>query len=828
MTTVRSLARSFAGGEVTPEFFGRVDDVKNITGLQRCRNFYVLPHGPVSNRPGTQFVKEVKDSSKSTRLIDFEFDDEQTFVIEIGDQYMRFHTEGATLLAGSPTAWSNATAYVVGDLASRLGVNYYCIAAHTNQQPPNATYWYPMPSDGTFEIPTPYLEADIFDLHYVQSEDVLTITHPGYAVRELRRLGATYWVLSTVSFASELSAPASIAATATVATGTGLITMSYTVTAVDSTGREESLAGTPDDCSNNLLTTGNYNTITWNAVSGASRYNVYKQSNGLYGYIGQTDALTFKDDNITADVSRTPPIAQTPFGSSDNYPAAVSYFEQRRDFGGTNNLPQNIWMTRNGTESNLSYSIPTRDSDAISFKLAARRRNAVRHLVPLIDLVALTSSGVWKITSVNSDSITPTSISAKQQSRVGASNTQPMEMGDHILYEAARNAHIYSLSLDVSGTRYVPVDRSLRAPHLFNNRRIIDMAASEAPYPIGFFTSSNGYLLGLTYVPEEEIFPWFWYDTYTNGGDFDEDTGVTGGDRSLFKSVAVVPEGNEDAIYVIAERLIDGATVQYIERFASRNFVTLENAYFVDCGISYDGNPKNIESITQANPGVVTITGHGYNNGDDLDFTEIEGMEELNGQRVYVKNKTANTFELADQHGTNINTTSYTAYTGGGVSRTVISSISAGIDHLEGETVSILGNGAVQPKKTVTGGAITLDQPASIIQIGLPIEADIQLLPLAYEAREGGFGQGRVKNVNEVWLRVHESSGIFAGPSFTRLTEIKQRTNEPYGTPPALKSAELPLKITPSWGDSGAPCVRQSDPLPLTIVSMTLEVEVGS
>lgn len=826
MTAIRSLARSFAGGEVTPEFFGRVDDVKNLTGLQTSRNFAILPHGPAANRPGTEFVKEVKHSDKDTRLVEFTYSDDQTFAIEVGDQYMRFHTLGATLLAGSPAAYNGATAYVVGDLVSSAGTNYYCIAATTGNAPPNATYWYAMPADGTFEIPTPFLEADLFDIHYCQSQDVLTLVHPTYGARELRRMGATYWVLSTVSFASTLSAPGSIAATATVATGTGLVTMSYTVTAVDSTGREESLAGTPDDCSNNLSTAGNYNTITWNTVTGATRYNVYKQSNGLYGYIGQTDALTFRDDNITADISKTPPLAQNPFSGADNYPAAVSYHEQRRTFGGTNTYPQNIWMTRTGTESNLAYSIPTRDSDAISFKLAALKANTIRHLVPLVDLLVLTSSAVWKVTSVNSDSITPTSIAVKPQTYIGASNVQPVVAGDSVLYEAARGGHMRELRLDISGTAYKPKDLSLRAPHLFNNRRIVDMAQAQAPYPVVYATSSNGYLLGLTYVPEEEIFPWYWFDSYTNGGELDTAVGVTGGARSLFKSVTVVAEDDEDAVYAIVERFIDGQTVKYVERFKSRNFGTLPFCYFVDCGISYEGDPKDIEGITQADPGVVTITGHGYGNGADLDFSEIEGMTELNGLRVYVKNVTANTFELADEFGADLDTSGFTAYTGGGVSRTVVSSVSAGLDHLEGELVSILGNGAVQPQKVVTGGSITLDQPASILQIGLPIEADLKTLPLAFEAQ--AFGQGRVKNVNEIWLRVHESSGIFAGPSFDKLVEKKQRTDEVYGTPPSLKTAEFSLKITPSWGDDGAVCLRQSDPLPMTLVSMTMEVEIGS
>ena len=89
------------------------------------------------------------------------------------------------------------------------------------------------------------------------------------------------------------------------------------------------------------------------------------------------------------------------------------------------------------------------------------------------------------------------------------------------------------------------------------------------------------------------------------------------------------------------------------------------------------------------------------------------------------------------------------------------------------------------------------------------------------------FGQGRVKNLNHVWLRVLESSGIFAGPSADKLVEAKQRTTEPYGSPPDLKTQDIKIMLTPQWQDNGQLFVRQTDPLPLTIVGLTLEVAMG-
>jgi len=128
----------------------------------------------------------------------------------------------------------------------------------------------------------------------------------------------------------------------------------------------------------------------------------------------------------------------------------------------------------------------------------------------------------------------------------------------------------------------------------------------------------------------------------------------------------------------------------------------------------------------------------------------------------------------------------------------------------------------------VTGGSITLDIEASLVHVGLPIEADLQTLPLAVQLQDGSFGQGRVKNVNRVWLRVYRSSGIFVGPNANELVEAKQRTTESYGTPPNLKSEEILIVLTPSWADSGQIFVRQSDPLPLTVVALTAEVTLGS
>jgi len=678
MSQTRKLTTGFSGGELTPEFWGQIGDAKFQSGLSVCRNMIVLPHGPVANRSGFAYVNTAKTPALACRVLPFTYSTTQTMVLEFGNLYVRFHTQGATLLnAGVP-----------------------------------------------YEVVTPYAAADVFALKFVQSGDVLTITHPNYPPAELRRLGAVSWTLVNISFVSLLATPAAPTVTPT---GTGTTVYNYVVTSVGPTGLEESSASALGTGTGNLLVTGNYNTITW-VSTGATRYNVYKQANGLYGYVGQTDGLTFKDDNITANLGKTPPVVNNPFASAGYYPGAVSYFEQRRCFAGSINEPQNLRMTRSGTESNLSYSIPVRDDDAINIRVAAREANTIRHIVPLANLVLLTAAAEWRVTSVNSDAITPSSISVKPQSYVGANNAQPVIVNNNILFAASRGGHMREMAYTYQAGGYVTGDLSLRAPHLFDGLDIVDLAFSKAPYPLVWAVSSNGKLLGLTYVPEQQIGAWHWHDT-----------------DGLFESCCVVAEGSEDVLYVVVNRTVNGAQTRYIERMRTRLFATPADAFFVDAGATYSGAPA-----------------------------------------------------------------------------TVIS----GLSWLEGKTVNILGDGAVFPPAAVVGGSITLGQPCSKVQVGLPITADVQTLPLSAQV-DSGYGQGRTKNINRVWLRVYKSSGVFAGPSLDRMVRAKQRTTEAYGTPPDLKIDELEIVLEPSWQSTGQVYVRQSDPLPLTLVSMTIEAELG-
>lgn len=765
--SIKTLSRSFAGGVIGSELYGRLDLVKYQTGLSQALNWWVLPHGPVQNRPGFGYVLEAKDSTKAVRVVPFAYSTDQTYVLEFGDQYVRFHTQGATLLESglTITGISKANPGVLtytgtdpsnGDwmyLSSIGGMTQlngrYVKVANVNAGANtfeltdihgganiNTTSYGTYTSGGTaarvYTLATPYVEADLFDLHFVQSADVLTIVHPGYAPRELRRLSATSWQLATITFAPTISAPTTPTG-ATGGPGGGTpIDQYYKTTAVASETLEESLGSTASAAVNyDLTVAGNYIDVDPTpggaTVTGATRYNIYKLSNGLYGYIGQTDGSAFRDNNVTADVSQTPPEANTPFSGTGEYPGAVGYHEQRRCFGGSDNKPQNFWATRSATENNLSYSIPSRDDDAIAFRIAAREVNRIRHIVSLDQLILLTSGGEWKVAPQNSDVLTPASAAPKQIASEGANNVQPVIASNAVLYVQDSGARVREMRYQWESNGYTVRDASIMAPDLFDAYTITDMTYCKTPHKMLWCVRSDGHLLGLTYLPEHEVLGW--HEHSTDG---------------VFESVAAVTEGSEHVLYAVVRRTINSRTVRYIERMHTRRVDAQEDAFFVDCGLTYDG--------------------------------------------------------------------------------TATSTIS-GLWHLEGEEVAVLADGAEHPRVTVTGGALTLESSASVVQIGMPITADLQTLPLSFEAQ--ALGQGVQKNVNNVVLRVKDSSGFQVGPDFGQLVEWTQRTDEPYGSAPALYTGAVDITIMPEWGDDARVCIRQEAPLPATILSMVLEVAVG-
>lgn len=838
----RTIQRSFAGGEVSPELYGRGDTVKYQTGLRTCRNFKVQRYGGVANRSGSEFVAEVKDSTKAVRFLKFAFNAEQTYVLEFGDLYMRVIQNGAQItdLALAITGITQASPAVLSytgtdpangqevHLSGVLGMsalngrNFKIANVNAGANTLELKYMdganvdtstFPAyvsggTADRIYEIVTPYVEAHLRALQFVQSGNIVTIAHPGYAPRDLTRVSSTNWTLSPVSFVPTPAAPTGLAATPG---GAGAFVYRYKVSAVVAETYEESLPSAVGSCNCAPPTAAAPNVLDWNVVSGAQEYYVYRETyfgSGVYGYLGTAAANSFQDVGVAPDNSATPPVDRSPFAAPGDYPSTVTYFQQRRVFANTDNDPEKVWTSRSGQYTNLTISSPSQDDDAVTFTIVSRQVNEIRHLMEVGELVVLTSGAVWQVQGDADGVLKPTAINLKLQGANGAAELAPVTVGNNLIYLQGRGSIVRDLAYKRDAAGYVGKDLSIFAPHLFEGFQILAWDYQEVPDSVVWAVRDDGTLLGMTYLPEHEVWGWHHHDT---AGDTYED-------------VISVPEGGEDAVYVLVRR----GEKRFIERFRSRRISSVVDAFFVDSGLSYDG--------WNADPAhTMTLSG-----GVTWEYTEDLTM--TSNQPIFSAGDVGNAVVLA--LGALRVSCEILAYT----SPTIVTVQAdknvpvefqntpflvwayaadsfAGLHHLEGRLVNVLADGNVETPMVVVNGTITLQRPYTVVHAGLPITADVETLDVEDEST--AEVRARHKLIKSVDLLVESSRGIWAGPDANNLLELKQRDTEAWGAPTDLDTGLVEIDLNSTWNKPGRVFVRQQDPLPVNILAIIPYGSVG-
>ena len=454
-----------------------------------------------------------------------------------------------------------------------------------------------------YTLATPYAGSDLALLKFTQSADVMTLCHPAYPPTDLDRTQHWAWRLVPITFQPKVSPPAGTAATPKG--GGGSQYYSYVVTALGPT--EESLPSAAANCQNASLNqdTGVINTVSWVAVAGATGYRVYKAPVGttgpipagaIYGYIGATSGTGFDDANIEADATTTPPQGVNPFTDGNN-PGCVTYYQQRKVFGGSASQPETLWMSQSGNFDNMDVSSPSQDDDAITATLASCQVNAIKHLVSVNGLLALTASGSFMVSGGGSNAVlTPTQTVVLPQAYNGCSDVPPLVINYDILFVQAMGSIVRDLSYNFYVNLYTGTDLTVLSSHLFFGHQILEWCWAEEPYKLVWAVRDDGVALALTYLKEQDIYAWSHHDTL-----------------GRFASVTSVPEGSEDSVYFVVSRLIPGVNggqpVQYIERLSSRNFLSygppaapgappslqadVTQGWFVDCGLKYQGAPTS-------------------------------------------------------------------------------------------------------------------------------------------------------------------------------------------------------------------------------------------
>lgn len=303
---------------------------------------------------------------------------------------------------------------------------------------------------------------------------------------------------------------------------------------------------------------------------------------------------------------------KTTIKSGDN-PCCSTQYDQRRVFAGSVEHPLKVWFTNAGFQSLMCYHQPSLGDDRIEIEAVTTDADRIKHMIALQSLILMTGSAELRVYTQNSDSLTPSSIAVKVQSYIGSNDVQPLVVNSTIVFAGNRGGHIYGMIYTYSADGYKSSDISIRAPHLFDEKTIVDMALSKAPTQIVWAVSSNGDLLACTFYLDQNLCAWT--RIITDGH---------------FERCATITEGNEDRLYVVVNR--DGK--RYIERMSNQIISSNPTKHrYLDCylnnvfpqptksvsGLSYlegktvgvfvDGKPQSNKVVRN---GSITLDTAGY------------------------------------------------------------------------------------------------------------------------------------------------------------------------------------------------------------------------
>lgn len=747
------LKPSFAGGELTPSLYGRTDLQKYDVGAATLQNAVVLRYGGVTRRAGLKYIAGTKDNKKA-RLIPFSYNAEQNYVLEFTAGKVRIFTAGEI---------------VSGD-------------------------------DGPVEITTPYTESDLATIKYTQSADMLFLVQPNHPPASITRYSLTDWRYETLDikngpFHDPNMSDTKITPSAT--TGTITLTASAGVFSAAHVGRllrlgqnlsSQYVKGNP---ASNVLqvscapkasvyvesfgfwdgsfivwkqeTDGTWTRLREQSGNRSQNYNMtfenkddviclYKvtstnfntgvhsgENESQRGYVTiQSFSNTYdgivKITAVTSPTSATATVVKTlgaatpttdfsfaAWNSADGYPQVVGFFEDRLVFAGSRKKPQTYWASKTGDYNNFGVSYPQQSDDAITGTLSSGQIDGIKAIVSFGEMIMLTSGGEYRVSGGSGEAFTPTSQQARAQEYRGINDLTPVVIGGRIIYVQFHGNIVRDLAYAYDVDKYTGDDISILAAHLFDGYAIVGMTYQQTPDSVVWCVRSDGVLLGMTYIKEQDVYAWHRH--------------VTDGQ---FIDVCAIPGSGEDELWAVVKRGDDFS----VERMTAR-----EENVFVDAAHIYDGEPINSLS---------------------------------------------------------------------------------GLTWLAGKTVSILADGNKLPPVAVTDeGTLTLPRSYQRIIVGLAYDTIVKTLPLEMAGNDGVWGS-RKKRIQRLMILFANTIGGLFGLDENRLDEIKWRSDEPYGT--AVKTYTGKRFITLPQANYDVTLmltIKQSDPFPMTILSIIPEVLPG-
>lgn len=906
---------SFSSGEISPALYGRVDQELYYIAARIARNMLVKREGGVMNRPGSYLVSESIDSSNKTKLIPFQFNETQTYCLEFTDQHMRVVTNGGEVLETAATF--NITditqsdpgflhipghTFAVGDdiyvqgivgmvelnartLRVSMVITDYVALEDFQGVPVDTTNYGAYTGGGTaariYTVATPWLAPDLFDLNYAQSADVITIVHQKYPVMDITRSANDAFTISDFSPADgpfkDSNVDDTLTVTASATTGSIVLSAGAPTFNIDDVGTlfyivQDSMDATPMwqvavGTSTNAINRAGYN--YYRALNSATTGNIEPThldgsatdgTNGvtweyLHSGYGIVKITGFTDSqHVTADVIKYIPDnlltipssnwSKAAWSKDQGYPGAVSYHKGRFWFGGTPQQPNTIWCSNSDLRAEFGVSTPVLDDDSITITLDTTQVNAIRHLVPMKVLIALTSATSQSINGTNNNILATSPPVASAEESYGSSKVRPITIGNTTIYVEDTGDVVRSAQYDLSTDSYTGIDLTARSSHLFKNRQIVDWAYQKRPEGIVWTVMSGpnkydaGTLLAFTYMQEQKVMAWSRCDT-----------------MGEYESVCCIREGNVYSAYKMVARTVNGTLRRYLEVDAQRDWTDIVDAYFVDCGLTYDGRNTSDTTITVSggtiwdNPEVLNLAASApifvpKDIGNQIVFIQV--ADPIAGTAEIRYRLTINAY-IDGEHATAVPTKALPpAYQNVARADWNFARLKFGpFYHLEGQPAAVLSDGNVVEGLTFENGALTLDTPGIVVHGGLPYSAELETLDFA---QPQGQGKSKVLNIDRLYLTVEESRSVFVATSQygnlsrdtntdiknrlmkDKFVEIKSLLRTPsmgYDAPIPTQTSVFEVTTNTSWSRSGRICIRAPYPLPITINCITFDAPAG-
>lgn len=644
-----------------------------------------------------------------------------------------------------------------------------------------------------YEIATPYAVADLAGLKWAQSADVLYLCHPNYAPYKLARAGHTNWSLSQIDFRDGPYLDENV----------GTITLAPAA----ATG-------------SNVTLTASAELFVANDVGRLVRIK-HSSTWGWAKIITFTSSTQVKID-IKSNFGAATAVTSWRLGAwsgNTGWPSTVTFHEERLFLANSRLQPQTLWASVSGAYESFAPSGTdgvTKDDHALNFTIADDRVNAIRWMSAGKTLALGTTGGEFNLmaSSLN-EALTPSNVTVRRETTNGSADIRPERVGAAVLYVQRAGRKIYEMAYSFENDSFNSPELSLLARHL-TLAGIKEIAFQAEPWSILWAVRADGVLLGLTYMRGQDVVGWHRHRI--------------AGTKAKVLSVAVIPGSGQDETWLAVERHIGGVVKRSVERMATAfepaDPFDKRGAFFVDSGLRYDGAATvtltpGINADIAGSTDVVFAAAAAAFSGADIG-REIQHLyPAASGNGYYVARARITGFTDATQVSATIlaGFPSLAPIEAG--EWALSASVIGGLDHLIGEEVTILADGATHPSRVVApDGTITLERPVAWAHVGLGYTSLLSTMDIEGGAMDGA-AQGKRKRIHRVIVRLNNSLGMRVGAEQGRTDDVVFRAaRTAMDQSPPLFTGDKFVPFPKGWDASAIVTVLQEQPLPCTIVAL--------